>query len=47
MSISITQSTPKFRSVHYWISRRLRAILWKHWKNPRARIRELKKGLFT
>jgi hypothetical protein len=39
----ITQSLPNFRSLHYWILRRLRAILWKHWKNPRTRIRELKK----
>ena len=33
----ITQSLPSFRSLHYWILRRLRAILWKHWKNPRTR----------
>lgn len=39
----ITQSLPNFRSLHYWILRRLRAILWKHWKNPRTRIRELRK----
>ena len=39
----ITRSLPNFRSLHYWILRRLRAILWKHWKNPRTRIRELKK----
>ena len=39
----ITQSLPNFRSLHYWILRRLRAILWKHWKNPRTRVRELEK----
>lgn len=39
----LTQSTNRFRSLHGWIMRRLRAILWKQWKNPRTRIRELKK----
>lgn len=39
----ITQSTNRFRSLHYWIMRRLRAILWKQWKNPRTRVRELRK----
>jgi len=32
-----------FRSINYWIVRRLRAILWKQWKNPRTRVKELKK----
>jgi len=32
-----------FRSINYWIIRRLRAILWKHWKNPRTRVKELQK----
>jgi RNA-directed DNA polymerase len=39
----ITQSTNRFRSLHGWIMRRLRAILWKQWKNPRTRVRQLKK----
>ena len=39
----VTQSTNRFRSLHYWIIRRLRAIFWKQWKNPRTRVRELKK----
>jgi RNA-directed DNA polymerase len=39
----ITQTLNGFRSLHYWIMRRLRAILWKQWKNPRTRVRELKK----
>ena len=32
-----------FRSINYWIIRRLRAILWKQWKNPHTRVKELKK----
>jgi RNA-directed DNA polymerase len=32
-----------FRSINYWIRRRLRAIVWKHWKNPRTRVKELKR----
>lgn len=32
-----------FKSINYWIIRRLRAIVWKHWKNYRTRVRELKK----
>ena len=36
-----------FRSINYWIRRRLRAIIWKHWKNPRTRVRNLKQlGIF-
>jgi len=43
----ITQSTNRFRSIHGWIMRRLRAILWKQWKNPRTRVRELSKRGIT
>ena len=32
-----------FKSINYWIIRRIRAIVWKQWKNYRTRIRELKK----
>jgi len=32
-----------FRSLNGMIFRRLRAILWKQWKNPRTRVRNLKK----
>jgi RNA-directed DNA polymerase len=32
-----------FRSINYWVRRRLRAIIWKQWKNPRTRVKELKK----
>ena len=43
----ITQGISMFRSLNGWIMRRLRAILWKQWKNPRTRVRELKKrGVF-
>lgn len=38
-----TKCTSMFRSLNGWIMRRLRAILWKQWKNPRTRVRELKK----
>jgi len=31
------------RSMNAWIMRRLRAMIWHHWKNRRTRIRELKK----
>lgn len=31
------------RSLHGWIMRRLRSIIWKQWKNPRTRVKELKK----
>ncbi|MCP3870818.1 MAG: group II intron reverse transcriptase/maturase [Gammaproteobacteria bacterium] len=42
-----TRCTSQFRSINGWIMRRLRAILWKQWKNPRTRVRELKKrGIF-
>jgi len=32
-----------FKSINYWIIRRVRSIVWKQWKNYRTRIRELKK----
>ena len=38
-----TEYTSRFRSLHGWIMRRLRATLWKQWKNPRTRIRGLRK----
>ena len=38
-----TETYSFIRSLNYWIMRRLRAIIWKHWKRPRTRIRELKK----
>ena len=38
-------ATPRsmFRSLNGKIFRRLRAMLWKQWKNPRTRVRNLKK----
>lgn len=42
-----TQGVSQFRSINGWIMRRLRSILWKQWKNPRTRVRELaKRGIF-
>ena len=38
-----TEARSFLRSLNGWIIRRLRAILWKQWKNRRTRIRELKK----
>ena len=38
-----TETHAFIRSLNGWIMRRLRAIIWKHWKNRRTRIRELKK----
>ena len=44
----LTQGISQFRSINGWIMRRLRAILWKQWKNPRTRVRELmKRGVFN
>jgi len=40
---SLAETRSGFRSINGWVIRRLRAILWKHWKNPRTRVRKLKK----
>ena len=35
-----------FKSLNGWIIRRLRCVLWKQWKNPRTKIRNLlKRGI--
>ncbi|MDL2122546.1 MAG: group II intron reverse transcriptase/maturase [Deltaproteobacteria bacterium] len=39
----ITESYNRLRSLAHWIRRRLRAVIWKHWKNRRTRVRELLK----
>lgn len=39
----LTETRSFLRSLNGWIIRRLRAIIWKQWKNRRTRIRELKK----
>lgn len=36
-----------FKELNNWIIRRLRCIKWKQWKNPRTKVRELRKrGIF-
>jgi len=39
----ITESFNRLRPLAHWIRRRLRALIWKHWKNRRTRVRELMK----
>jgi len=39
----ITESFNRLRPLQHWIRRRLRAVIWKHWKNRRTRVRELMK----
>ncbi len=39
----ITESFNRLRPLQHWIRRRLRAVIWKHWKNRRTRVRELLK----
>jgi RNA-directed DNA polymerase len=39
----ITESFNRLRPLPHWIRRRLRAVIWKHWKNRRTRVRELLK----
>ena len=39
----ITESFNRLHPLPHWIRRRLRALVWKQWKNYRTRIRELKK----
>ena len=43
----ITESTNRLRPLPHWIRRRLRAVIWKHWKNRRTRVGELmKRGVY-
>ena len=43
----ITESFNRLRPLAHWIRRRLRALVWKHWKNRRTRVGELlKRGVF-
>ena len=43
----ITESFNRLSPLAHWIRRRLRAVIWKHWKNRRTRVRELlKRGVF-
>lgn len=39
----ITESFNRLVPLPHWIRRRLRAVIWKHWKNRRTRVRELLK----
>ena len=39
----ITESFNRLRPLAHWIRRRLRALVWKHWKNRRTRVGELLK----
>lgn len=39
----ITESVNRLRPLQHWIRRRLRAVIWKHWKNRRTRVGELLK----
>jgi len=43
----LTESFNRLRPLPHWIRRRLRALVWKHWKNRKTRVRELlKRGVF-
>jgi group II intron reverse transcriptase/maturase len=39
----MTESFNRLRPLPHWIRRRLRALVWKHWKNRKTRVRELLK----
>jgi RNA-directed DNA polymerase len=39
----LTESYNRLRPLPHWIRRRLRALVWKQWKNRRTRVRELLK----
>ena len=39
----LTEARYIFKSLKVWIIRRLRCLVWKQWKNPRTRVRNLKK----
>ena len=39
----ITESFNRLRPLGHWVRRRLRALVWKHWKNRRTRVGELLK----
>ncbi len=39
----LTEARYLFKSLNGWIIRRLRCIVWKHWKNPRTKVRNLEK----
>lgn len=39
----LIESYNRLRPLAHWIRRRLRAVIWKHWKNRRTRVSELLK----
>jgi RNA-directed DNA polymerase len=39
----LAETRSMFRSLNGWIFRRFRSMIWKQWKNPRTRVRNLKK----
>jgi group II intron reverse transcriptase/maturase len=39
----LTEARYLFKSLKAWIIRRLRCVVWKQWKNPRTRVRNLEK----
>ena len=39
----LTEARHLFKSLNGWIIRRLRCIVWKQWKNPRTKVRNLEK----
>jgi hypothetical protein len=39
----LTESFNRLRPLPHWIKRRLRALVWKHWKNRKTRVGELLK----
>jgi len=39
----IIESVNRLQPIAHWIRRRLRSLVWKHWKNRRTRVRELLK----
>lgn len=43
----ITESFNRLLPLEHWIRRRLRAVIWKQWKNRRTRVQELLKRKIT
>ena len=39
----LTESFNRLRPLPHWIRRRLRALVWKHWKNRKTRVGQLLK----
>ncbi len=43
----ITESFNRLQPLQHWVRRRIRAVIWKQWKNRRTRVRELlKRGIY-